>query len=167
MGGSGLKKPKRKSVPMVDRKVLLKFKKHLPEKFREMWGKLPDPSSPGFLALEAQLMICLQMEMLSDLGLERPYSGVEKPTKGQLSELNRWDRNRRLTYDSAMEAGQVIRQLVKANVEVTPDGQKPLAGKYTWETPVTMQTNDATGQYEVDGPGKHPPSRKPEGELPE
>ncbi len=167
MGGSGLKKPKRKTIPMVDKRVLARFKKHLPEDMRKLWSALPDPSTPGFLALEAQLIYILQMELLGDLAIERPVREDGKVTKPWLAELNRFDRNRRLTSDSILEAAQVIRQLVKANVEVTPDGAKPLAGKYSWETPVTMQTNDATGQYEVDGPGEHPPSRRPAGELPE
>jgi len=166
MVGSGLKPGKKKTVPMVDKRALSKFKKHLPADLKKLWTALPDPSTPGFLALEAQLIYILQMQLLGDLGIERPYSDLEKPTKGQLAELNRFDRNRRLTSDSILEAAQVIRQLVKANVEVTPEGTKPLTGQYSWKDPVTMTTNEETGKYEVSGPGEHPPSRKP-GDEPE
>ena len=161
MGNTGLRRPPRRRQQAAAKTAGTKFKRHLPPELAAIWAKLPDPTAPGFLALEAQLMLALQMQLLAGLGGPMPER-PKKMTKAWAAEFVRWERNRRLAAEKILALSQVIRQLVKGNEELTPAGAKPETGQYSWKDPVKIKTNE-DGYYEADGTGEHPaPSRPPE-----
>lgn len=114
-----------------------RFRDALPPKLRDIYKSIPDPTQPGFLALQSRLLLAMQVDLMGH------YLDAER------------DSERMHAGRMLLDVAELLRRTLISADELQPDAGVPQYQRHEWGSPFYVERDPETGTVRPATPPVH------------